>query len=147
MVHGEDGVVLGTPVCRALGAIDEQWPSSALQERAQFSSSTVKTAHADTVHAPAECSLPDCSVSEVHTQEHPLSEDELLSNLNWIHRSATKVYSQVHVVPNDDETSVSSLLQEYKDVPSIPDNNIYMKASFKNECYLVSMVRIKAFHG
>ena len=81
--------------------------------------------HADTVHAPAECSLPDCSVSEVHTQEHPLSEDELLSNLNWIHHSAPKACSQVHllqasseqpVVPNDDETSVSSLLQECKDV-------------------------------
>ena len=64
-------------------------------------------------------------VSKVHTQEHPLSEDELLPNLNWIHHSATKVCSQVHVlqassdqqvVSNDDETSVSSLLQEYKDV-------------------------------
>ena len=117
-------MVLGSPACRALGAINEQWPLSTLKERAQFSSSTVKPAHADTVHAPAECSLPGCSVSEIHTQEHPLSEDELLSNLNWIHHSATKVCSQVHVlqassdqqvVSNDDETSVSSLLQEYKD--------------------------------
>ena len=125
IVHGEDGVVLGTPACLTLGAIDEQWPLSTLKERAQFSSSTVKTAHADSVHAPAECSLPNCSVSEVHTKEHPLSEDELLSQLNWIHHSATKVCSQVHVlqassvqpvVSNDDETSVSSLLQEYKDV-------------------------------
>ena len=125
IVHGEDGVVLGTPACLTLGAINEQWPLSTLKERGQFSSSTVKTAHANTVHAPAECSLPSCSVSEVHTQEHPLSEEELMSNLNWIHHSATKVCSQVHVlqasseqpvVCNDDETSVSSLLQEYKNV-------------------------------
>ena len=31
IVHGEDGVVLGTPACRALGAIDEQWPLSTLK--------------------------------------------------------------------------------------------------------------------
>ena len=30
--------VEGTPACRALGDIDEQWPLSTLKERAQFSS-------------------------------------------------------------------------------------------------------------
>lgn len=57
--------------------------------------------------------------------EHPLSEDELLSDLNWIHHSANKVCFQVHVlqasseqpiVHYDDETTVSSLLQEYKGI-------------------------------
>jgi len=79
IVHGEDGVVLGAPACRALGVIDEQWPLSTLEERAQLSSSTVRTAHADTVHAPPECPLHDCSLSEVHSLGHlpPLSEEEL----------------------------------------------------------------------
>ena len=32
IVHGEDGVVLGTPACHALGVIDDQWPLSTLTE-------------------------------------------------------------------------------------------------------------------
>lgn len=28
IIHGEDEVVLGTPACRALVAIDDQWPLS-----------------------------------------------------------------------------------------------------------------------
>ena len=90
IVHDEDGVVLGTPACRALGVIDKQWPLSTLQERAQLDSSAIKTAHADTVHTPAECSLHDYFPSEIHSPQHPLSEDELLSNLNWIHHSGNK---------------------------------------------------------
>ena len=33
IVHGADGVVLGTSACRPLGIINEQWPLSTQKER------------------------------------------------------------------------------------------------------------------
>ena len=49
IVHDEDGVVLGTPACRTLGVIDDQWPLSALAQKVKPSTSTVKTLEADPV--------------------------------------------------------------------------------------------------
>ena len=41
IVHCQDGVVLGTPTCRALSIIDDQSPSSALTQKVKLSTSPV----------------------------------------------------------------------------------------------------------
>ena len=118
------GLYLAPLLAGLLDSLRNSGPCTTLKERAQLSSSAVKTAHADTVHTPPKCSLHDHSPSEVHSPQQPLSEDELLSNLSWIHHSESTVCSQVHVlqasseqpvVHSDDQTNVCSLLQEYKD--------------------------------
>ena len=43
IVHGEEGVVFGTPACLALGIIDQNWPRSSLQEHTLRSPTRVKT--------------------------------------------------------------------------------------------------------
>ena len=39
IVHGEDGIILGTPACHALGVIDDDWPISTLLQNLNHPSS------------------------------------------------------------------------------------------------------------
>lgn len=117
----------GTPACLALEVVDDQWPLSTLVGRARTFPSTVRTTQADNFHPSPECSLQVQSFSESSRLEPPppLSDEKLLSDLNWINHSASNVFSQVHVfhapseqsvIHNDDATNFPSLLQDYKDV-------------------------------
>ena len=83
-----------------LGVIDEQWPLCTLAQKVQPSSSTVKTLEADTVQPSPGCAVNDQPLSETNSLESlpPPSDDDLLSNLNWMHHPAEEVHPQVNVI-------------------------------------------------
>ena len=94
IIHGEDGVVLGTPACWAPGFIDDQWPLFSLAEKVKLSSSTMKTMQAATGH--------NSPASTIHYQLHyetsnlesipaPL-DDDLLCTFKCMHHPADEVH-------------------------------------------------------
>ena len=127
IVHGEDGVVLGTPACRALGVIDDQWPLSTLAQKAKPSTATVKTLEADPVQ-PTPCIRVDAELlSETSNPKGilPPSDDDLLTNLKWMQDPVDKVQPQVTVieaflqlpiVQSSDEVDLSSLVRDYEEI-------------------------------
>ena len=119
IIHGEDGVVLGTPACRALGIIDDQWPLSSLAENSL--PRLLK-------HCKQPLNSPDLVAPYVHGQVHSItsnleslpipSDDDLLSNLNWMYHPADEVHPQVigasskpTITENSEDSDFSSILR------------------------------------
>jgi hypothetical protein len=133
IVHGEDGIILGTPACQALGVIDDDWPISTLLQNLNH------TSYVHTLDAsgnnPEICNTQPTKVGPL-VPNPPTSDDELLSDLNWQHtcspqpsESSVKVSSVVANGQNmtySEDTNFTPLLQSYKDVfddTSLPEMN------------------------
>ena len=80
IVHGEDGIIFGTPACQALGVIDDDWPISTMLQNLNHPSS-VNTLDTPEIK-PLMC---DNDLTEVDQPvlSPPASDDDLLSDLNW----------------------------------------------------------------
>ena len=94
IIHGEDGVVLGTLACRALGIISDQWKLSSLAENslAQLSKHCKQPLKSPHLLAPY-------MTNSINLNSLPVpSDDDLLSNLNWMHHPADEVHPQVNVI-------------------------------------------------
>ncbi|CAB3980110.1 Hypothetical predicted protein [Paramuricea clavata] len=80
IVHGEDGIILGTPACHALSVIDDDWPISTLLQNLNHLSS-VNTLDASE-NNPQICDNKLTEVDHV-VPNSSMSDDELLSDLKW----------------------------------------------------------------
>ena len=101
IVHGEDGIILGTPTCRALGVIYDDWPISALLQNLNHPSA-VNTLDASELE-PQICDN-DPTKLDHPVSRPPTSNHELLSDLNW----------QPASCPPESSVKVTSVLQMHR---------------------------------
>ena len=121
IVHGEDGIILGTPACQALGVIDDDWPISTMLQNLNHPSSV------NTLDTPEIKPLMydnDLTKVDQPVLSPPASDDDLLSDLNWQRtprpsESAVKVTSvnaNAQTMIYTEDTNFTPLLQSYNDV-------------------------------
>ena len=121
IVHGEDGIILGTPACQALGVIDDDWPISTMLKNLNHPSS-VNTLDTPEIK-PLMCDN-DLTKFDQPVLSPPASDDDLLSDLNWQRtprpsESAVKVTSvnaNAQTMIYTEDTNFTPLLQSYNDV-------------------------------
>ena len=121
IVHGEDGIILGTPACHALGVIDDDWPISTLRQNLNHPSSE-NTLDASK-NNPQICDNKPTEVDHL-VPNSPTSDDELLSDLNWQptscpSESSVKVTSVIANGQNTNHTedrNFTPLLESYNDI-------------------------------
>jgi hypothetical protein len=121
IVHGEDGIILGTPACHALGVIDDDWPISTLRQNLNHPSSE-NTLDASE-NNPQICDNKPTEVDHP-VPNPPTSDDELLSDLNWQPTSCpsessvkvTSVIANGQNINYTEDTDFTPLLQSYIDI-------------------------------
>ena len=122
IVHGEDGIILGTPACQALGVIDDDWPISTMLQKLNHSSS-VNTLDTPEIK-PLMCDNDQSIVVDHPVPNPPASDDYLLSDLNWQPTSrpsessvkVTSVNANAQNMTYTEDTNFTLLLQSYNNV-------------------------------
>ena len=100
---------------------------SSLAEKVKLSSSTVKALHAATEQPSPGSTIHDQLHSETSNLESlpTPSDDDLLSNLDWMHHPADEVHPQINVIgasskptiaENSEDSDFSSILRNYEDI-------------------------------
>ncbi len=121
IVHGEDGIILGTPACQALGVIDDDWRISTLLQNLDHLS-CVHTLDASGNNSQI-CNNQSTKVDPL-VPNPPTSYDELLYDLNWQHTCTPQpsessvqvsfVVANGHNIAYTEDTNFTPLLQSYK---------------------------------